>query len=104
MVLGLKTININVLMENFDLNIYLHNRPCVELDDPAFSLLLKRNHASVVDCNDEKREDVLSKLNGHNFFIIFTNLNHVPIGFSCADEHYAVKDMVRTILNTLNNE
>jgi hypothetical protein len=49
--------------------------------------------------------EILRKHNeGHNYYIVFSDGSHLPIGFSSPNEYFAIEDMIKSILKTLNNE
>lgn len=93
-----------IIMDNFDLNVYLYNQPRFISDKEEVVHALYEHHAVVADCNDERNSEILKNLNEHNYFIFFTDGSHPPIGFSCANENYVIENMVKTILKSLKNE
>ncbi len=84
----------------FDFPVYLYNRKKVQIDDKEVNLLSSRYKARVIYCGDEKDLEIINKLNGHEYFIIFSD-GGAPIGFTCLNTQYAISETVKTILNNM---
>ncbi len=92
-------------MDILDLNVFLYNQPHIVFYKESIVELLNKHHAFVVDCNNENCMEILRKHNeGHNYYIVFSDGSHLPIGFSSPNEYFAIEDMIKSILKTLNNE